>query len=428
MSIIQTILQQIPLPSMVPVEQRFPLVRVPDITMAVKEAIARISAFQNINADSHERSVAVAVGSRGIAGIATIVKCVVAELKSLGFAPFIVPAMGSHGGATDEGQKAVLAALGITEERVHAPIRSSMEVMQIGVTPSGIPVYCDRLALEADAILLVNRVKPHTVLPGPVESGLIKMAAIGLGKQRGAQAIHSRGFANGSNDILEVAREVFAKAPIVGGIAIVENAYGEPAKIVGINRDRIEEEELPLLREAYRLLATLLIDPIDALVVYEMGKNISGDGMDPNVIGRFPEPHRSGGAHIQRIGVLNLTPETHGNANGIGLADFITERVRDQIDFEKTYANSLTSNLVNLSKVPITLKNDREVIQAALKTCINSDKSGPSLVLIRNTLELQRIYVSENLTEAVHSHPSLQIVGDSFQLPFDAQGNLDGLF
>ncbi|MEW9031755.1 MAG: lactate racemase domain-containing protein, partial [Planifilum fimeticola] len=337
MRVIESLLKDVPLPRMVKVRQSFPAPEVADVPGAVREAVAAEGVLERI---SEGDRVAIAVGSRGVADIDVMAREVVRLVRSRGGQPFIVPAMGSHGGATAEGQIEVLKQLGVTESSVEAPIRSSMDV---GRLASGLPVYTDRQAYSADKVIVINRVKPHTAFRGPVESGLMKMITIGLGKQKGAEAAHSRGFQYMAEHVVAMARIVLSQVPIIFGLATVENAYDRPAKIVAVPAEKIEAVEPGLLLEAKSLMPRILFDPIDVLVVDEIGKDISGDGMDPNITGRYPTPYASGGPRVTRIAVLGLTERTRGNANGIGLADITTRKAFEAIEWEKGYANALTS-------------------------------------------------------------------------------------
>ncbi|OJF16294.1 MAG: hypothetical protein A6D91_12140, partial [Bacillaceae bacterium G1] len=294
---------------------------VPDVAAAVHETIRQSGVLSRISPGDR---VAIAVGSRGVADIPILTREVVNAVKSAGGRPFIVPAMGSHGGATAEGQIDVLKQLGVTESSVGAPILSSMDVVEVGRLPNGLPVYIDKHAYEADKVIVINRIKPHTAFRGPVESGLMKMITIGLGKQKGAEAAHAYGFQYMAEHVQAMAKIAMSQVPIIFGLATIENAYDRPAKIVAVPAEKIEEVEPQLLLEAKSLMPRILFDPMDVLVVNEIGKDISGDGMDPNITGRYATPYASGGPKVTRIVVLGLTEKTHGNANGIGLADITT--------------------------------------------------------------------------------------------------------
>lgn len=299
--------------------------------------------------------------------------------------------MGSHGGATAEGQAEVLEQLGVTEQSVGAPIHSSMDVVEVGRLPKGLPVYTDKLAYQADKIIVINRIKPHTAFSGPIESGLMKMITIGLVKHKGADAAHAYGFKYMAEHVPEMARIALSKLPIVFGLATIENAYDRPAKIVAIPAEQLEHIEPQLLLEAKCFMPKLLFDPIDVLIVDEIGKDISGSGMDPNITGRFNTPYvKSTAPAISRIVILGLTDKTQGNALGIGPADVITRKLFDEINWEKGYMNAFTSTVLTPVKVPMFLPTEKMAVQAAIKTCNVPDLNQVRMVRIKNTLEYIR--------------------------------------
>src|ERR671916_715558 len=312
-------------------------------------------------------SVAVGVGSRGVGGISEVGAALVGFLKEAGAEPFVVPAMGSHGASTAKGQARVLAHLGVSEERVGCPVRATMEAQKLGETPSGVPVFMDRNAFEADSVVVVNRIKPHTAFRGTVESGPTKMPAIGLGKQKGAHSVHAAGWGNIHETIPEAARVAVEAGSVAFGLAVLENADEEPYKVAAIPADELEESEAPLLEEAKRKLMRLPFEEIDVLVIDEIGKNISGDGADPNVTGRYPTPFATGGPNVECMVFLDLTPETGGNANGLGAADVVTERLVSKMDRSATYLNALTSTTPQPVKLPMVMPTDRLAIAAALE-------------------------------------------------------------
>jgi len=419
--VVSELVKGIPIPRMVKVSQKFDDPRLADVEGELRAQLRQEHIQAMIKPGM---TIAVAVGSRGVNRIADIVRVVVEELKALQAEPFIVPSMGSHGGASAEGQKEVLRHLGITEDSVGAPIRSSMEVNQIASLENGLPVYVDRFACQADGIVVINRVKPHTAFRGPIESGLMKMLAIGLGKQKGAEACHQLGFKHMAEFVPTMAKVIMDKLPVLFGVATVENAFDQVMKLKVIPASEIEGEEKELLKIAKANMPKLWFDQIDVLVIDEIGKNISGDGFDPNVVGRYPTPYAYGGPDVTKIVVLDLTDETEGNANGIGTADFTTRYCVDKIDYEKIYANGLTSTVVAPTKIPTTLENDREAIQAAIKTCNILDFTKVRLVRIKNTLQLAEIEVSEPMIPEVESNPNLNILSAPYDWEFDANGNL----
>jgi hypothetical protein len=421
MSILRQLVQDIPIPTMVRIRQRFDAACL-DHPVEVLQAELHKSGV--MNQFQPGQSVAVAVGSRGIAHIAEFTKTTIDALLAAGTKPFIVPCMGSHGGATAEGQTEVLSHFGITAETMGVPIRSSMEVVEIGKLANGLPVYMDRFASEADAIVVINRVKPHTAFRGTVESGIMKMIAIGLGKQKGAEACHQLGFKYMAELVPTMARMLMEKLPIVFGVAIVENAYDETCRVEVLPRDAIETREPELLLEAKARLPQILFDSLDVLVIDYIGKNISGDGMDPNVTGRYPTPYAAGGPDISKMVVMDLTKESKGNANGVGTADFTTKRLVGKMDLEATYANGLTSTVCAPTKIATTLENQQDAIKAAIKTSNILDYTSCRLVRIQDTLHLGEIEISLSLLEEAKKHPDIEIISEAFDWSFDNEGNL----
>lgn len=372
------------------------------------------------------KKVCIAVGSRGIKNLACVVAHIVKAVKEEKGDPFIIPAMGSHGGATPEGQKKVLEELDITEEKMGVPIVSSLEVELLGHTGEGIPVYVSKDALYSDAVILVNRVKPHTSFRGDVESGLIKMAVIGLGKQKGADLCHKMGFYRFADRLKAMAEIVLSRVPIVFGVALVENAYDETAEVRVLEAGEFFIREPELLQKAKAWMPRIWLNDLDVLVVDELGKDISGDGMDPNITGRFASDYAKGDLKVDRIVVLRLTGRTEGNANGIGMADITTLKVLEDTDFSKGYINAITAALPRTVRLPLVMPDDRSAIKAAIKTANNLDYVGKNtrMVRIKNTLELQYIYVSEALIEEVIHHPHLEIVEGPLSFEFDSEGRL----
>src|SRR5216117_533479 len=409
------------LPRMIRVRQTFPRPRVADIPRAVAATLGE-AALRIKPGDT----VAVGAGSRGIANIDTLVRAVVDYLKDLGAKPFVFPAMGSHGGATAEGQLDVLAHYGITEATMGCPVRATMDVVQVGEA-LGMPVWLDRFAAEADWIGIVNRIKPHTDFKGSIESGLFKMMTIGLGKWKGATQYHRANVNHGYETVITaVGREMLAKAPIGFGLGIVENGYDETGRIEAFNAAELEQGERRLLKDAREWMARLPFTPIDVLIVEQIGKNISGSGMDTNVIGRPSNPHEPFPADpkILWIVALDLTEESYGNATGIGNADFTTRRLVDKIDMKPTLINCITACAPNGAKIPATYENDREAIETAL-SCIGLTPPENARVLrIRNTLMLDEIEISEALLPEVAKREPLTRLGDPAPLAFDVAGRL----
>ncbi|BCU83006.1 hypothetical protein JIR001_27890 [Polycladomyces abyssicola] len=420
MGVLEELLRDVPLPRMVRVRQRFDDSRLEDWERKLIRQLQQPDLRGRLSPGAR---VAVAVGSRGIDRIDEVTRVIVTELRKTGAAPFIVPAMGSHGGATAEGQRAVLAKLGIREETVGAPICSSMEVVRVDTLPNGLPVYADKAAAEADAIVVINRIKPHTAFRAKIESGLMKMISIGLGKQKGAEACHRLGFGQMAENIVDMGRILISRLPIVFGVALVENAYDQLCHVEVVLSDQIETREPTLLEMAKSRMPRLLFPDLDVLVIDRIGKNISGDGMDPNITGRYPTPYAQGGPRVNKMVVLDLTSETGGNANGVGTADFTTQRLVDQMDNIATYANGLTSTVVAPTKIPTTLPNDRLAVQAAVKTCNILDLHLVKLVRIRDTLHLGEIRISETLLPEAEQHPDVEVLSQPEPMQFDGEGN-----
>ena len=326
-----------------------------------------------------------------------------------------------------EGQTQILKDYGITEENMGCPIKSSMETVQIGI--SGVrhqPVYIDKYASEADGIILYNRIKPHTSFRGPYESGLMKMMAIGLGKQKGAESIHHQSPAIMHELVEEYGRTILENCPILGGIAVIENAYDETYLIKGLSAAEIITEEPKLKEISYKTIAHLLFDKCDVLVVDKIGKNISGDGMDPNVSGRFVQPkYCSGGIDAEKVVILDITDETHGNAQGIGLAEVTTRRLVNRMKLEMTYPTGVTNTFLHLMKIPMIMDNDREALQLALMCCPEAeDPDNMKMIRIPNTAHIEYIEISEGMLPLAKANPNIEILSEPYDLPFDENGNL----
>jgi hypothetical protein len=421
MGIIQDLLQDIPLPRMVKVHQKFSALEVADLDNVLRQELAKPGTGDRVKPGMR---IAIAVGSRGVAEIQTITRITVEEIKKRGGVPFVVPAMGSHGGAMAHGQQQVLAELGVTEAAVGCPIVSSMEVVEVGRLPSGLAVLIDKTAFEADGIVVINRVKPHTAFQGPSESGLVKMLSIGLGKQKGADSCHAYSFKHMAEHIVEMAKIKLEQCRFLFGIATVENAYDHIAEIVAVPAENMIQVDQKLLLEAKANMPRIMFDPMEVLIVDRIGKEISGDGMDPNITGRYPTPYASGGPAVNKLVVLDLTEKTHGNANGMGAADFITRELVDKADWDSTYANALTSTVCGPIRIPMVLASDREAICAAVKTSFARDLTKVRLVRVKDTLSLEEIYISEALLDEAKANPDIEICGSPEEMKFDAAGNL----
>jgi lactate racemase-like protein len=415
-------------PKMVSIRQKFERPRVEDVPAAVNTALERLDLGRTIRPG---QSVALTAGSRGIANIPAILRATAAFLRKLGAQPFIVPAMGSHGGGAAEGQRHILESYGITEEFVGAPIRASMDVVTLGTTPEGYPVYLDRHASQADHIGVVARVKPHTGFSGPIESGLLKMMMIGLGKHVGALAYHRLLLEEPYDRVVRsVGRLMRAKAPIAFGLGIVENAYDETAKIEGVLLPEFEPREEELLVLAKRWLAKLPWAEADLLIVDEIGKNISGSGMDTNIVGRkraFRGQESSGQPKMRHIYVRGLTSITHGNAAGIGLADFTSTRLVKTMNYRATVINCLTAGYPEGAITPVHFETDREVIEAALVIIGRRDPHEARVMRIRNTLMVETLEASEACLAEPNRQTELSVIGEPWTLAFDGQGSLPAL-
>lgn len=368
--------------------------------------------------------IAVTCGSRGVANIASITRAIVDFVKSCGARPFIFPAMGSHGGATAQGQLAVLSRYGVTEAAMGCPIHSSMEVVQVGQTENGFPAYVDRSALQADGILLCGRVKAHTAFHGDFESGVIKMAVIGLGKQKGAQALHRDGLSEFATLIPAVAKVIFEQVNIIGGLAVAENAFDQTFLIEGMKKEDLFAREPEILRKAKARMGCIFFDDIDVLVIDRIGKDISGLGMDPNVTGRYCVPYMAPEKRVQHIAVLDLTDESHGNCNGIGIADVTTTRLAGKVDLDETYPNAVTSTVLPAIRMPMIVHSDKTCIQVALRTCNYYDRENPRIVRIQDTMHLEEIEISESMLEEAMQNDRVRVIGAPYEWAFNAQRNL----
>lgn len=414
---------EVEFPKVALVRREFPRPRVEEVEDELRRQCARPEIRKKLRPGMR---VAITAGSRGISDIPKVLETLVGIVRGAGAEPFIVPAMGSHGGATAEGQLEVLESLGVTERSVGAPIRSSMETVEIGRTPHGILVYMDRLAAQADGVVVVGRIKQHTDFHSEIESGLLKMAAIGLGKHAGALELHARGIPGIRDHMVEAGSFVFSSGKILFGVALVENAYEETAILEVILPEAVIEREKALLRRARNLAPKLPAEEIDVLFVDELGKNYSGTGMDTNVIGRYriPGVEEPESPKVRYIIVGDLSEASHGNALGVGLADFTTKRLFEKMDFAATNQNVLTSTFVERGKIPLILENDREALEAAVRCNWGVPPERARFVRIPNTLDLRYALVSENLLEEVLAAGDAEIVDGPAELSFDGSGNL----
>lgn len=421
MGIVENLLREVELPKMVRVRQQFPSKALSDIVASVRSEMRKPNIISLL---CPGMKIAVAVGSRGMASLTTIVAVIIEELKQAGTIPFIVPGMGSHGGATAAGQLELLAGLGITEDTMKCPIRSSMDVVEMGKLPNGLMILMDKQAMQADGIVVINRIKPHTAFSGSVESGLVKMITIGLGKQRGADACHMFGFGQMAKNIVDMAKVKIEKAPFLFGLATVEDAYDSVAKVVAVPASEILEQEPALLEEARLNMPRILFSPLDVLIVDQMGKEFSGAGMDCNITGRAATPFVKLNQQTNKMAVLDLTANSHGNAVAVGLADITTRRLYNKINFEHTYANALTSTVTLGGMLPLIMETDKLAIKAAIKTCNTMNPSKLRMVRIPNTLHVKEIQISETMLHEARQNQQIEIIGQPTEIEFDQQGNL----
>lgn len=409
-------------PTLIPVRQRFPEARVADVEDAMRRALEALCLQEKI---SPGMRVAITAGSRGITAIPRLLRTAADHIRTLGAQPIIVAAMGSHGGGTAEGQLAVLASLGVTPASVGCEVHGGVDVVDLGRTARGLAVYADAVAAACDAILVMNRVKPHTSFHGPLESGLLKMLVVGLGKPAGAAQFHSLGPDRLSSALAEIGAIMLAKLPVMGGIAILENGREEIAEIVSVSPAEMLSKEQVLLARAKELLPRLPLSQLDLLIVDEMGKDYSGTGMDTNVIGRMGiHGVPDGDPSIQRIVVLDLSGGSHGNANGMGLADFITERFRRKIDFHATYLNTLTATFVQRARMPIVMETDQVAIATALQTLRGRPQDRLRIARIHNTRMLEHLWLSPAALAETNDGADVEEAGPCQELRYDPDGNL----
>ena len=411
-------------PFLAQVRQSIPQPRLEDVPGTIRRLIRGSRLRERVAPGG---TIAVGIGSRGVHGIDLVARTIVDTLHDMGYKPFIVAAMGSHGGATPEGQRELLAGYGVTSESMGVAVKTDMDTVVLGTNPVGLPIYFDKNAFEADGIVLANRVKPHTDFRATHESGVLKMLVIGLGKRDGASQVHKLGVRGLQEVLPAVGRFLVKKTPFALGLAIVENAQDVPAEIVALEPETIFETEPVLLERARGLMGRLPFDQIDLLVVGELGKNYSGAGMDPNVIGRlFVETQRDFDRPVvTRLVVLDVSDESHGNIVGVGFADLTTDRLVSRMDEQSFRINTLTSCCLQRSRIPLSLPTDHAAIEAGLETCWRIDPNQARVVVIPNTLELQNLWVSHSLDDEVRAHPHLTRVSDFQPMPFLDDGSLD---
>ena len=418
---IHRMLDDISVPNMMRVRQKFEDKALTDISGEISQKFALGVYKEKIKPGMR---VGITVGSRGIANMEEIVKAICGNIKRLGAEPCIIPAMGSHGEADARGQADIIKDFGITGENVGAPVLSGMEVEKLGTTENGLDVYYDKIALSLDGVIVLNRVKAHTDIDGDIESGLHKIIAIGLGNHIGAEYLHAKGMSNTGTRLVPVARYAMEHANILFGIAILENAYDHTAEIEFIEREKIIDVEPVLLARSRTLLPGLLVNDIDTLLVDFIGKEISGDGMDPNVIGRSMEGIKNKDIRIKHIIALDLSEGTGSNALGVGLADITTRRLYEKMEFEAMYTNAITAQTLSGVRIPIVMENDMMALKLSLKLNRLEDNSKARIAHVRNTVNLGQIELSEAFLGEVEANPRLEILSPPSPVVFDKIGNL----
>ncbi len=416
MEAVRALIENIGIPPMYRVRQEFYVNPLDDIEKSCLEQIHALSRLDKLSSGAR---IAIAVGSRGIANISLITASVVKGLKALGFEPFIVSGMASHGKATGEGQAELLAELGVTEQAVGCPVRASVEVIEIGTTDNGQQVYMDRIASEADGIVVINRIKTHTAFHADYESGLVKMLAIGLGNDIGAKSCHQLGFGKIAENIVAMSRMKLEKLPVLFGVAVIEDGAENVSIIEVVDADEIMDREPELLKISKSYMPSIGIDQIDVLVVDRMGKEISGDGMDPNITGRYATPYAHGGPNISKLAILSVTEKSHGNVIGVGQADLCTKRLFEAAELETTYVNSLIATVTSVARLPMILPTDHDAIRAAILTCNIIDFARVRLVRIRDTLHLGELLVSEALVKEVSAKENVVSVEGPLEMKFE---------
>jgi hypothetical protein len=422
MGSVNDMLKEISIPKLVKVRQVFDKTCLADVGDATRRELQRAAIEERIRPGM---SIAITAGSRGIDNLAVIIREIASFIKEKGAFPFVIPAMGSHGGSTAPGQAAVLREYHVTEDYIGCPVRATMETTQIGtMKDDGAPILIDRYAAAADGIVVVNRIKPHTAFRGLYESGLMKMMTIGLGKQAGAEVCHRAGILNLGKNVERFAFGILENANILFGVGTVENAFDKTAVIKVLTKEEIPVEEPKLLARAKALIGKIKFDQVDVLVVDEIGKNISGEGMDPNIAGRWIVPTIKGGIDAKIVAVLDLTAETLGNSVGLGMADVCSKRAMEKVNTDNTYPNSLTSTVTSLCKIPMYFDNHAYTIKAAIKMAWAVKPENVTLIRIKNTLELEYIYISENLMPAARQVLGLEIVSQPQSVVFDENGDL----
>ena len=420
-SALRALLSQVEIPKFYQVRQCFPKDGIQDVPACLREKLARMEIGRKIQPGMR---VVLTAGSRQIAHMPEILRELAAYVRGQGGHPYIIPAMGSHGGATAEGQRRILESYGITEEFCGCPIYSTMETVQVGTTADGAPVRMDRFAHEADAIIVVGRIKGHTAFRGPYESGLVKMIAIGLGKREGADLLHQGGFREFGKRLPEYARVIWEHCNILFGVGLIENEFDETCRMEVIPGEEIFTQEPPLLQYAKSRMPRLLFPETDILMVHEIGKNISGNGMDPNVTGTFGTPYATGGIKKQTTVVLDISEASHGSFVGLGTADITTKRAFEKLDTDATYFNMMTTKVLGVGKIPMVMEDDRMAVQAAIKTLVDVNPKQVRMLYIKNTLSLQTILISEALFQESVGQAGVELLEGPRPLRFAPDGSL----
>ena len=410
-------IEDVPMPKMVRIREKYEDDKIDDIKAHI------IKELDNVDIDRQAlkgKSIAITVGSRGIPSLALMIKTLCDKLKEWGAKPFIIPAMGSHGGGCVEGNLEVINGYGITEEAMGVPIKASMEVKLVGQIDDDVktPIYCDKYAAEADGIILFNKVKPHTDFKGYHESGICKMIAIGIAKHIGCSWFHKQGFDTFGERIPMVAKEFLNKMNVIMGIGVVQNAYDEISEIMAFNKQNIMEGDHKMLEIAKRRLPKMKFDNIDVLIIDRIGKNISGEGADPNVTGRGFMPGFEDDFHCKKLFIRGLTEQSHHNACGLGLADITTRRCLNSCDWESTWINLSTNTMIDGGKIPVYQNNDFEALRLAIRTCTKTDYSKARVARIKDTLTLSEIEISESLIEDVKNRDDVEIITEPYDLKF----------
>nr|WP_319474152.1 lactate racemase domain-containing protein [uncultured Sphaerochaeta sp.] len=411
-------------PRMVPILQRFDDDHLANPVQTLIAELQKPEITRQLDSIKQGDHIAIGCGSRGITNIVPLLQTLVLQLKQRGALPFVFPAMGSHGGGTAEGQREILSGYGITESNIGAPIRCTMDTVCIGYTEDGRATYLDAIAVQADHIVAINRVSAHTAFQGPYESGIVKMMVIGMGKMRGAQTYHRNGFGAMATDIPKFGNVVLRNAPILFGIGLIENAYKQTCRIAVLPPSEILSEEPKLLLYAKKRKGKLLFDSCDVLIVDYLGKDISGEGMDPHVTGRFPTSLCTSTFTAQKLVVLDISKDSHRNCYGVGLADVTTRRLLEHSDLHIMYLNARTNTVLDGVKIPMICSNHQQAIQAAIETCICQDPSRIRIIRIKNTREIDTILVSESMLDCVHGNDALEVLDTHSDFNFNEDGNL----